>query len=486
MLPPLPSRTPPEEQFTYYESDLYALARVFFPDVDTVFVMDPHQRTVHNWDTDLVFVNARADLQQVGRRPVPYALINLSRLPIKAHPIDHGRLAAALSFFPSHRDEELLPYGRNYYAMANPYGGIRWIVPENLRHARFLSLYAEDVYHPMIYRGIVAAAARWGRWRWVTDVRFRLYRKDDTLLPRLKGIDHITYDSFALFSGRLNLHGRVLAALYDRNRISAFVKTAVQKGAAGALQHEYEVLRKLAAYSFERLVIPSTVRQGDDVIFQPIFPENARPLQELSPMFLAAWRSIQQPFDQMIEAEKWMEQTHWPATVETLTEQARRNDVPVGVSAQNVLRLLEQIKAAIDKSVGRVLRFSLTHGDFSGRNIHWDGRKVYAVDWERARWTAPAMSDFLAFHLEPFEARGVIDPDEVMPDLEAWMKDPEVQQVLDLDEQALRAHLLLSLIDRSLYYLSRLLPKRSIYHQINLRFYLWYQLFHRFMTNAEI
>ncbi len=479
MLLPLPGQAPPEEEFTYYESDLFLLRRAFLPEAREVFVLDPHQKVVRNRDTELSFIRTRRELDRIGKRPVPYALINLSRLPICAHPISRERLTAALTFFPSPRDEGLLPHAFTHYVMANPYGGMRWIIPGHLRHARFLRMYAEDVYHPLVYRWIVGAAAAMGRWRWVTDIRFRLYRKDDRPLPFLQERDG-GFDAFALFGGRLNLHGRALVALYTGKRVEAFVKMAVRGGAVASLRREYDALRKLATYAFERLVIPSATWHESYIALTPIFSDAVPPLEHLDAPFLAAWRAVQRPFDRIADVPQWLEEARWREVWDELYSRARQRDVPVGVSARNVMRLLEAMKEAMTRLEGARLRFSLVHGDFSGRNIRWDGRKIYAVDWERMRWKAPAMSDFLAFWLAPFEARGTTDPEEVWPAVEKWMQDPRVQKALDMEASAIRRHFLMGLLDRSLYYLDRILSQDSIYHHINLRFYLWYRLFQTF------
>ncbi len=479
---PLPRRTPKEDHFDFFESDLYLLRKVFLPHADVVYILDPLQRVRQNWDTDLVFVQDRAALQSIGRRPAPYGLINLSKLPIRRHPFALKHLDAALSFYPYPTDDGLLPHQRTYYIIENPYKTIRWVIPHGMTTHHFNRLYAEDAAYPRLWRWMIRAAVALNKWRWITEARFVTYDRTGRILPFLDPDVAPPHSHFALFAGRMNITGRVLIPLYQEQETVAFVKLAVRSSAEEGLEREADALAEIKRRAPHGLVVPAVARRPGYSVLSPIFPSQSQPLHHLIPPVVQRWQEVQAGFDRGEAFAQWAHQWQWPEQIRRLMERARQGDVPSGVSPRNVELLAEQVQEVADRMMGRTFTFSLAHGDFSSRNVRWDGSSLYVVDWDRTRFDAPRFADFFNFLLEPFESQGETDPQPVLEAVEAFW----TEQTFRWDAEEPRQwppHFLVFLADRVLAYLAPLLDKRVVGHQVNLRFYLWRRLFDELLSH---
>ncbi len=477
---PLIDRTPKEDKFQFFESDLYLLRKVFMPNAGQVFVLDPHHRVRENWHTDLIFVRDRATVQQIGRRPVSYGVINISKLPIRRHPFPLKRLNSAISFYPYTTDEELLPYRHTHYIIENPYQTIRWVIPDGMRNAHFNQLYVEDLAYPRLWRWMVALAAATNRWRWITEARFISYQLTSSPLSFLSSDLAIEFSHYALFAGRMNITGRVLIPLWNRKEIVAFVKLAIRKGAKNGIWSEVKAIHRIAENKPPGLVVPRVQWHEEYSILTPIFPMNAHPVEELTLPIVRCWEAIQVRWAKNYSLEEWIEANRWKERIATIARRANNGDVPSGVSPQNVMMLMSLIQRALHLIRSQHFMFALAHGDFSPRNIYWDGHTIYAVDWEHVRWNAPRFADFFNFLIEPFETRGTTDPDQLIEGLTQWWHQLPVQWQ-DHETQKMDHHILLCLSDRVLNYLEPIMEKRVVSHQVNLRFYLWKQIFEHFL-----
>ena len=286
-----------------------------------------------------------------------------------------------------------------------------YLIPLDSRHAavKALDLYNAQSLKARLAKGLLAAGFRLGMGRcWLRGVQRVLgpeilheERTGPGLLEYLKDVLGRSDLSFAISLGTPGPHRKpVLLALSREGKRLAYVKVGANAVTNTIVQHEADILKRLASRSFASFAAPAVLHEGwwneRYVCVQSALPEGRgkRVSTRLTVEYLDITKELAATHTCWVplkESEFWR-QLH--RQIDEVSETCYRAPLERGI---------RKVEQWLD---GDRLPFHLDHGDFAPWNMKTVNNKIIVFDWEHASMAGLPAWDLFHFIFETLRVQG--------------------------------------------------------------------------------
>ena len=466
----------------YFESDLYFLQQLFFPQASVVALLDPEGAVKPNMETPFYRIADQDSVKALSEVQQGLVLINMTNIPVKRYPIQPGALEGVLSFAKKGEAYEGFTTDRFYYVL-NDIETIRWVFPNNLQHPHFLRYYDSLAAYGNLFKGFCRLSGAFRELKWLADGHFEVLHPGGLFFDNLPSGP---YQGFTLFTKDAFQRGIALLQLIQDDQVVSYAKLPLNASGHQYLQHEHQVLRQLSGHSFRTLRQPDARWEGNLLILSNVMA--------LPPTAFTKWRKYHfralgeftRAFAQELTLEQFLKQEAVLDKMAAVKQAIEQDELPRGLGPTNALNLYKQLVTTLNSlPLETAITVSLVHGDFTEENLSIERETLIMVDWEQAHFTWPALSDLLLFISYRMEEEGPPDLERFQ---EEWRKLKEQEAFRVLCSEFARQpmlHFRVFWFIKALTYLWSALPQPFLPYYINWRLYLWRQLLEAYQEEAD-
>ncbi len=394
-----------------FESDVYFLQQLFFPQAKTVALLDPENQVKPNFRSGFIKVADQKKIQEVAQIKEGLVLINMTNIPVKRYPFYEEGIEGIINL--GKKGEFFNDFTRDtFYYIQNDIKTIRWVYPNNLRHAFFLRFYDADAAYGNLFKGFCALAGLFRELKWIADGKFYVLHKGQLFFDNLGGKQ---YDSFTLFLKDSYHTGKGLLQFIQNDQIVTYAKYPLFSNATVELEQENKVLHELNKYDFNHLRFPAVDHQSWFLQLSNILSLRHKPYTSLRAQHFRAIGEYTRAFCKEMTLENWLKKVNAIEKLAYMGDQIKKQELPKGISPTNLARLYRAMTHLLNGlPIDKTITVSLVHGDFTEENMTIEEGRLKVLDWEKAAFDYPALGDFIEFEVYRMEYEG-------KPDLQRFM-----------------------------------------------------------------
>lgn len=280
-------------------------------------------------------------------------------------------------------------HSKRFQFIKNPDGQIRWLFQGN-RIAEVLPFYNNSTIRSKTLAFLIKTANALGVSKLFAD-------------GCLNVISHAPYqfenkvnqmgDGYSIFLGTPGFQRSCLLAIFNKSKLSQFLKIPVSNESEELLIKENQAITKAKQLNIEEVVIPEAIYINEEKF---LFTENVN----------NAKRKKVNRFEYLhanVVAQYLKKSCTWEKLKETAFWKELNQDIQVlrfneAEEISSLAELSHQLVLSINDSQKVLTHFA--HGDFTPWNILADKQKLFVYDWELSQAQAPAFYDLFHFHYQ--------------------------------------------------------------------------------------
>jgi len=388
----------------YFESDLYLLQQLLFPNARTVALLDPEQLVKRNYrSAGFVDVADQTQIQNIAQLESGLVLINLSNIPVEQYPFREEAVEGIISFCKKGEFYKTFTRDTLYYVL-NDLKTFRWVFPNNLRYPFFLRYYDAGAAYGNLFRGFCALSGLFRQLKWIADGRFYVLHQGELFFDNLGGKQ---YDGFTLFFKEHYYTGIGLLQLINNNQLTSYAKLPVTKKGKARTSTENKVLSALNQQVFRNFRVPRSDEEGSLLVLSNTLSLKHKSYPWFKPQHFRAIGEYTRSFARTASVESFLKQESALEKLALLGRHIKDEQLPRGISAVNLSRLYQVMTQMINNlPLAHEITLSLVHGDFTEENCSIEQDQLVLMDWEFARFDFPALGDFIDFICYRLEDEG--------------------------------------------------------------------------------
>ncbi|MCF8244688.1 MAG: aminoglycoside phosphotransferase family protein [Saprospiraceae bacterium] len=437
-----------------HKNDCAILAKLFFPDHDSLAFADGNQLTTN-------------DLSTGEKRAV--VVLNSSSADFETLPAG----AFGLLAFGKKPDLPQL-HCLSFDYVNNADGSIRWLYPADLKTPIFLKLYNGAGLRGRVFRLAFRAVFLLGIKNRVKSGTVHIFSPEKNWFSQLTS--RFAASSYAIFTGTVGENRKAVVAMKNW-----FCKIPLTASAAALVTQERKTLEAFRPFSFEKLEVPKTEELGSNLAVSDVKPPQSRSSSSLEPHHLEALLELKQHSYEVLPLGAL---PLWQASGEQLADlehTAICNDLPP-LTVRQIVGQLKALRQSLDQN--RLVPTTLAHGDFTPWNMYLGRDKLHVYDWELAG-RQPLLFD--AFHFV-FQS-GILLKRESFPVIKKALseleKSAEIKALLAGQTVGFRELYNLYLLQNISYYLPRYLRQQPLHVQAHWLVGVWHEALHDEWCLAE-
>lgn len=457
-----------------YESDLYLLVNLFFPDAEKVAVLDPEHKIRRNYKSGFHLVDDQAKIKQVASWD-SIVLVNLTDVPISGYPFDPEAISGAISFRDKPESIEGLKARLFYYVVNEELETIRWVFPGTLAKPFFLDYYDPEADYGNFFRWFTRLCGNLRSMHWIADETFQLFYPDKLFYEEFT---EAPVNGFTLFTGRYLSTGKVVLQLvHDKNLVS-YLKWPLTEEAESRLIQEYKVLEALNKKAFNNLIVPQgKTGRNNSLILSNILKLRPKGLHKWTKFHFKGLGEYTREFAGERTIEDLLKMEDSLGKLASIKETLRKEHAPKGLSETTMASVYQQLTNLMNQMpLETQIPVSLVHWDFTPENVQIEEGVLKVLDWEHARFDHPALIDVFEFimYLQEEDYQPSVEQFEKdWQQLQKWQAFQHLQEEFRVDVNLhFRLYLLLRLIPR----LAGFLDANFVPYWMNWHLYFWKEL----------
>jgi thiamine kinase-like enzyme len=466
----------------YFESDLYLLKQLFFPQASVVALLDPEGAVKPNMETPFFRIADQSSMKALGEVQQGLVIINMTNIPVQRYPVQPKALEGVLSFAKKGETYKGFTTDRFYYVQ-NEIETIRWVFSNNLRYPHFLRYYDSLAAYSNLFKGFCRLSGAFRELKWLADGHFEVLHPSGLFFDNLPSGP---YQGFTLFTKDAFQRGIALLQLIHDDRVVSYAKLPLTANGLAYLQHEHQVLSHLSAYTFRTLRQPAATWEDNLLLLSNVMA--------LPPTAFTKWRKYHfralgeytRAFARDLTLEQFLKQEAVLDKMGAVKQAIEADALPQGLGPTNALNLYKELVKTLNSlPLEASLTVSLVHGDFTEENLSIEKETLIMVDWEQAHFSWPALSDLLLFIGYRMEEEGPPDLERFQDE---WQKLTEQEAFRVLCSEFARQpmlHFRVFWFIKALTYLWNALSQTFLPYYVNWRLYLWRQLLEAYQQEAE-
>jgi hypothetical protein len=380
----------------FHSSSLNILCRLICPEGTTIIVFDPDRVLVR--DESFCFSPEGSFMGLLRRMaetdPANTCLFNLSDMELAVSP---PRWLIEFNGGYDYPGMEILDWS----VVNNHDGSPRWIYPTTLRRPRFLAFYNFNHRKASLYKFFVKTAFFLRMPALVRNGRMTIHHRAPVQVETLIAVADRDY---AIFTGTAGPNRKVVVAEGGGREPRSFLKIAIGDRSAASIENEYQSLCLLRHIPMKGVIVPkvSLVTPKESKT-----PAKAIRLSNIKPVGVrkdgnfghAHWQFLHNLFDASFE-RKFYGQTEIAAeTNERLRRLASHRRLGERGRAQELFDKLVALEARF-QATNPMIGVSMSHGDFTPRNVYSSGDSLFVYDWELCRQGMPVLFDFFHYVIQ--------------------------------------------------------------------------------------
>lgn len=457
----------------FFESDLYFLQQLFFPNARYVALLDPEHEVKQNWESGFLKVDDQNKLQEVAKIKEGLVVFNMTNIPVHRYPFLAEAIEGIVHF--GKKGEFFGDFTRDtFYYIRNDIETLRWVYPNNLRKAFFLRFYDNDAAYSFLFQGFSALAGLFRQIKWIADGKFYVLHKGELFFDNLDGVQ---YDSYTLFLKDMFYSGKGLLQLIRDDQIVYYAKYPITEKAQQKTDNEYQVLKQLNQYDFRNLRISSVQEADGFLLLSNAMTLKHKTFYKLKKQHFKAVGEYTRQFAREVTLEDWLKEEKILDHLAYLKASIENDHVPKGISAQNLANLYKVLTDTLnDLPLAESIHVSLVHGDFTEENMSIEADCLILLDWKFAHFNAPALSDFWEFAFFRMEEDKRPEMANFIPIWERITRQEPFQAICTEFAPNFFLQAKVYLIFKILHYCKRHLKDDFLPYYVNWRIYFWQEL----------
>lgn len=454
-----------------YESDLYLLVNLFFPDATNVTVLDPEHKIKLNYESGFHLVDDQAKIKKVAALE-SMVVVNLTDVPIDSYPFDTDAISGAISFRENPEVIQGMESKPFYYVINEEVETIRWVFNKELAKPFFLDYYDPEADYGNFFRWFTRLCGTLRQMNWVADEKFHVFFRER---PFYKQISEATVNGFTLFTGRYLTTGKVVLQLLYEQNVVKYLKWPLTAEAEGFLKQESHVLTTLNKKDFQNLIVPYPESgTNNSLLLNNILKLRPKGIQRWSKYHFKAIGEYTREFLGERSLEDLLKKENLLDQLGQMKEVLRRDETPKGLSTMNTTRVYQQLVYHLNQMpLDTKIPVSLVHWDFTPENVQIEEGVLKILDWEQARFDHPVLIDvfeFLFYNVEDNFQPSLALFEKGWKELKQWEAFHLLQQEFQAD---LNIHFRLYLLLRIIPLLNHYLEWNFVPYWMNWHLYFW-------------
>ena len=464
----------------FTEKDLSALAHVFFDVNSRVFVLDPGNLVIKNFNSGFVFVHNKSQILDLQAEKERYYLINLSGANIFSFPFEFSKVDGIISFSASNDIKSGFFHYELYY-IDDVFGHLRWLFSKNHTKNDFLDELEEETssidinnlisLFPFIINYIRLKSGRINK---ITDGAIQVYKRKCPLIP---GFEDSLYDSFSLNLKRTINSGILGFKLYKNKKLESYLQYAVSKDGLDIITREQKIILELTELNFTQFVPKKIICSEKALLFslgassgEMDYYRSARNIHKI----IKGVSELYQNFNSITTISEFFNKENIWLYFKLVKLTSEQKLLPRGLSQSNFDRLINvllKIVATIDLQTKIPLSFA--NNQLIPKNMIQTGNRIVLLNWEYAEYELPLLFDIFAYlfiHIEGFENP---ESDNLLKEIRNMKADKTIKEITENYHVDFDLHLKLFI----LYHVSKdigiVLNQKVVRPEINLKHLLW-------------
>jgi len=468
-----------------FESDVFWMSRLFFPELEHVIVLDPFEKIKPNLGAGLHYVRKKNEVEQVGNlKGIDCLIINISDVPIDQYPFDQTSIVGIISL----ADEPTEYKGMKKHTLLGidtPLDTIRWLFPDNLRSPHFIAIYNNEEIYGNIFKGYSKLTLNLGLENFLVDRKINLFKSKKYLYDKLKSLD---FETFTVFTGRFLQTGKVLMQLIKANQPAYYVKCGLTPGGRQKIRHECQILEHLTTIDHDELQIPHAQMIDDWMLMEPILANKTKQDHlKLASLHFNALKAFKAPYLKEDSLQNVLRTHYVLSRLGAIYNQLKQGNLPEGLSKSQLIDLYSKLTCLLNTlPLEKRVPISLAHGEFNYQNIAIEGNTLNLLDWEEATWDAPVLYDVFYFMMFIEEKSKEFDIANFQTELEEHFQKIEFNNYVQaLGNPSIQVHFNLFLIMYGIQSMEQLLAKKAVPMETNYLLQFWKDLLERIPNVLE-
>lgn len=466
----------------YYESDLYLLKQLFFPQARLVALLDPEGWVKPNMKTPFFRINDQSSVKALSEVESGLVLINMTNIPVKRYPVQDRAVAGILSFAKKGETYQNFTIDRFHYVLNN-IETLRWVFSNNLLYPHFLNYYDSWSEYGNLFKGFCYLSGAFRQMRWLADGYFEVLHPSGLFFDNLSSGP---YQGFTLFTKDMFYKGVALLQLVASDKVHYYAKIPVTDEGDKRLSSEHSMLKSLENQSFRNLRLPYAESESNLLLLSNAMNFRHKSFPKWKKHHFKALGEYTRTFAQESSIEEFLRQEHVLEKLASIKTAIARDELPKGLGPTNTAMLYQQLVAILNNlPMDQKLILSLVHGDFTEENLSIEDDQLVILDWEDARFGWPALGDVFDFITFRIEEEG---PPDLASFQDEWrkLKTHEAFRVL-VSEFAPNPILQFRVFwfTKVLFYIWNSLFKEFLPYYINWRLYWWRQMLEAYQNEAD-
>ncbi len=461
----------------FFESDLYFLQQLFFPQAEYVALLDPENEVRRNFNTGFIKVADQAKIQEVAQIKKGLVLINLTNIPVKRYPFYEEGVEGIIHL--GKKGEFFGHFTRDtFYYVLNDIKTIRWVYPNNLKKPFFLRFYDADAAYGNLFRGFCKLAGALGQMKWIADGKFYVLHKGELFFDNLSGE---SFDSYTLFMKDPYHSGKLLLQFINNDQIAYYSKFPVNNQGQIRIEKANEMLNQVNRQNFRNLVIPENQKLAQFLLLTNALTLKHKIFTKLKAQHFRAVGEYTRYYAKNLTLEDWLKQKQVLEKLTYLGSKTKEEEIPKGISAINLARLYQTLTHILNNlPLQEEFTVSLVHGDFTEENITIEQDRLILLDWEFAGFDYPVLGDFLDFILYRMEAEDRPEWKNFLPLWHSLVKQKAFQELCTEFANNFFLNFKVYLLAKILNYWWVHLGDAFLPYYVNWRIYFWRNLLEAF------
>jgi hypothetical protein len=464
-----------------FESDLFLIQKLAFPEAKTIIVIDPGKVAVSNYKSNFIHVSRKDEIKKMSFLENKFVIFNLSGADTFSIPIKFDKVEGIVSFSGSDETSEEFYCGNLYYTL-NENNSFRWLISQDHTTADFLfDLHTYGKLTDMSnlfssYKSVMNYFRVKNRnLRKVTDGNIQIIKREKHFFDELSDL---TYDSFITRLDSCYLNNILEIKYYENGKRKFNLKKAINNIGQIKLENEHKALNELAKHDFQNFEVPEIVRNNKSLITVVKPDLKSTDYYKVKKLiynrFLIGIKEYYSKFNSTNSVKKILKGEKIISLMQDIENRIRQRQLPKGISLINLGNLYKKLITIINEiDIERQIPVSLNNNNLNPDYIGYSPEKIYFLNWENAKFDHPLLFDLFEYnfvHIEEWE-----NPQShfLVNDIEALKDHDEIQSLIATYNLDFELHLKLYLLIRLSNELSAIISKKVIYPETNLKIFFW-------------
>lgn len=475
-----------------FESDLFLLQKLSFPDIRTVFVFDPGKATVPNYKSGFNFISTKDEINNLSNQKNKYLLFNLSRIDTSSFPLNFDKIEGIISFDQSVEAHEDF-YAGNLFFVLNENQSFRWLISESHQAVDFL--YDLDTFGTLTDMSNLFSSftsvfnffrVKFGNIRKISNGSIQIMKREKHFFDQLKNLN---YDSFIIKVDSSYENNILAINFYENTKRNFTLKRAINSIGVKKLKNEYETLKELNSQHFRNFKVPKIVQYDKTLLLA--LKEDLRSTDYykvhkiIYKRFLKSIKEYYTRYQSEIQIKDILKDEKILEALFEIENRLRQRKLPKGISLVNLGKIYKKIVGFLNSmDVDKRIPVSLGNNNLKPEYIGYSPNMIYLLNWENARLNTPLLFDLFEYNFIHMEEWENPQPHMLVNDIEALKYYEEFESIYNSDNFDFELHLKVFMIIRFVRELKIILSKKICYPEINLKIYLWIQFIEKYESGS--